>query len=146
MPERDYILRMIEQFGAALMGLRQLIAGGASADTIRRDLDAAARLGGIDIEMARLASEDTLAALITAGGEVNPSRCWMTAELLFLDGLEAQTAGRDDSARVSYKKALLLYSLLRPEGVFLVGWPEAGERTREIEANLRALDSGPAAA
>jgi SAM-dependent methyltransferase len=142
MTERDYILRMIEQFGVALARLRRLLAAGASGETVRRELDLAGRQVGIDFDMARLASEDTLAALLTAGGEVNPSRCWMTAELLFLDGLDAEAAGETDAARLSYRKALTLYSLIRPHGVFLVGWPEAAERTEEIRERIRVLDRG----
>lgn len=140
MTERDYILRMIEQFGVALARIRRLVTGGASVETVRRELDLAGRQVGIDFDMARLASEDTLAALLMAGGEVNPSRCWMTAELLYLDGLDAEAAGAADTASASYHKALMLYSLIRPHGVFLVGWPEASERIADITERLQALE------
>jgi hypothetical protein len=137
--QRDYILRMIEQLGAALVQLRKMIFGGASAETVRAEMLATARNGGIDLELARLASPDTLVALISVGKELEPTQCWLTAELLYLDGLEAEVAGDAEATRRSFEKALRLFSLLEPAGAFLVGWPEAGERAEEIRLKLAAM-------
>ena len=133
---------MIEQIGAAMIRLRQLILGGSeSAETIRLEFQSIARSAGIDLEMARLATPDTLLALISVGGEVNPSRAWFTAELLYLDALDADTAGDVERARLSYQKADRLFTLLQPGGGFLVGWPEAGQRVEEVRSRLAALDA-----
>lgn len=139
MQQRDYIMRMIEQLGVALARLRQLITGKASKAEIRAEMTAAARTGGVDLQMARITSLDTLVALLSVGGELNPSRCWLTAELLFLDALEAETAGDVSAAELSYEKALSLFRLLEPAGALLLGWPEARERVEEITATLSHL-------
>ena len=140
MAQRDYILRMIEQIGAAMIRLRQMILGGSeSAETIRLEFQSIARSAGVDLEMARLATPDTLIALISVGGEVNPSRAWFTAELLYLDALDAETSGNFDRGRLSYQKAVRLFALLEPAGGFLVGWPEAGQRVQEVRSRLEAL-------
>jgi hypothetical protein len=76
-------MRMIKQLGVALVRLRQMITGKASKAEIRAEMTAAARTGGVDLPMARLASVDTLLALLSVGGELNPSRCWLTAELFY---------------------------------------------------------------
>ena len=133
---------MIEQIGAAMIRLRQMILGGAAAsETIRLEFQSIARSAGVDLEMARLATPDTLISLISVGGEVNPSRAWFTAELLYLDALDAETSGDTPRARLSYQKALGLFALLEPGGGFLVGWPEAGERMQEVRDKLEALGS-----
>jgi hypothetical protein len=137
-------MRMIEQLGVALARLRQMITRQVSKQEIRAEMHAAARQGGVDLDMARLASLDTLMSLISVGGEVNPSRCWLTAELLLLHGMEAESDGRLDEAEVSYEKALRLFELLEPSGAFIVGWPEARKRALEADAGLnrvRSLDT-----
>jgi hypothetical protein len=58
------------------------------------------------------------------------------AELLYLDGLQARAEGRRDDAADSLAKARLLFGLVEPGGGMLVGFPEAGERVREIEGLL----------
>ena len=67
--QRDYILRLIEQLGGALVALR------------------------------RGFSEDTLHMFVSPTGEVEPARCWLMAELLYLDGLQAKLEERGDDAR-----------------------------------------------
>lgn len=141
MQRRDYILRMIEQFGAALVRIRQMILGGASAEAVHAEMQTTARNAGIDLDMARLASADTIIDLMSTGSELNPSRCWLTAELLLVDALDADAAGDDEGARLSYTKSLRLFSLIEPGGAFLVGWPEAGERVEEVRARLASLDT-----
>jgi hypothetical protein len=91
--------------------------------------------------MARLASPDTLVSLICIGGQINPSRCWLTAELLLLDGMDAESDGRFDEAVVSYEKALRLFELLEPAGALLAGWPEARDRALEVEARLSRIQA-----
>lgn len=88
MVQRDYILRMIEELGAALIALRKAIFGGRAAageveDTLRR----AAGSAGMHIELARAASVEALPAMVAPTGEVEPARCWVLAEALMTDGV-----------------------------------------------------------
>lgn len=139
MPQRDYILRMIEQIGAALAELRRRILGGKTDPAaIRGDLTALAGRSGFDLELLRGLSGDTLHMLVSPTGEVEPARCWLMAELLHLDGLQALAEERTDEARASLEKARLLFSLVEPGGGMLVGLPEAAERVQEID---RVLDA-----
>jgi 3-oxoadipate enol-lactonase len=144
MDRRDYILRIIEQAGQVLIALREIIldrvAGPGEIDDQLRN--AAAR-AGLDLDVARLATPDTLALLVAPNGEVEPARCWLYAESLYLDGLSAELAGQRDHAWESYHKARLLYSMVKPWGGQLVGWPEAAERMAEIDRRLEGLDDGP---
>jgi hypothetical protein len=142
MQRSDYILRMIEQLGQMLIQVRKLIIGGsASAEQVQRDLHGVAAAGNIDLDIARLATPDTLLMLVAPSGEVEPTRCWLYAELLYLDGLEAAADRRADDARLSFDKAVRLFALLEPGGVNLVGWPDAADRILEIHAALESLDA-----
>ena len=139
MAQRDYILRMIEQMGEILIALRNTIVGGtASARIIEEKLEAAASQSGLDLGLARAASPETIQMMVAPMGEVEPGRCWLVAEILYLDGLHAQLDGRSDEADASFRKSLPLYVMLEPRGLFL-GIPEAPERIREIEERLASL-------
>ena len=139
MAQRDYILRMIEQMGEILLALRSMIVGGAaSARIIEEKLEAAASRSGLDLSLARAASPETIEMMVAPTGEVEPGRCWLVAEILYLDALHAQLDGRPAEADASFRKSLPLYALLEPWGLF-VGLPEASERIREIEERLASL-------
>jgi hypothetical protein len=141
MAQRDYILRMIEQMGQILIRLRRMLSGETGGgQEFRQQLDAAAAQFGINPGLLRDATPDTLVMLLSP--TVDPSRCWLGAELLFLEALDAEAAGHADDARVSYEKARLLFRLLEPTGVMLTGWPEAAERIEEIRVRLDTLESG----
>jgi hypothetical protein len=86
--------------------------------------------------LARAATPETIRLLIAPTGDVEPGRCWLLAETLFLDGLQAQLSDQDERALDSFAKAHMLFSLLAPMGAFLVGFPEAAERIREIDERL----------
>lgn len=94
---------------------------------------------GFDLELLRGFSADTLHMLVAPTGEVEPARCWMMAEILYLDGLQAALEERVSAAGASLAKARLLYTLIEPGGGMLMGLPEAGERIEEIDARLAAL-------
>ncbi len=144
MPQRDYILRLIEQLGQALIRVRKMILGEeVAAGRVDDELRLVGRRVGVDLDIARLATPETLGLLVAPTGEPDPGRCWVLAEMLYLDGLEAETRGRAAAARASYDKAVRLFRLVEPGGAFLTGWPEAGERIREIEARVQALTTAP---
>jgi len=141
MGQQDYILRMIEQLGRMLAALRARILGGESdARTVQERLREAGRTGGVDLEIARAMTTDTLVMMLSPAGELEPGRAWLMAELLYLDGLDAHLAGETERADASLQRALVLYRLIGPQTLKLVALPEAGDRIAEIE---RLLDSDP---
>ncbi len=134
MPQRDYILRQIEAMGAALIAIRKMIFGGeAETADVEARLQAVSQQGGMALDLARASSPETIHMLIAPTGEIEPGSCWLLAETLYLDGLHAVEAGEGDRAADSLAKARMLFSLLKPMGAFLVGFPEASERIREID-------------
>jgi hypothetical protein len=76
--------------------------------------------------------------LIAPTGEIEPGRCWLLAETLYLDGIRARLEGDTQQEMDSLGKARMLFSLLAPMGAFLVGFPEADERIREIDGMVEA--------
>lgn len=140
MTQKDYILRQIEVLGAALVSLRKMILGGsAEASVVEARLQEVSEQGGMALGLARAASPDTLHLLVAPTGEIEPGGCWLLAESLYLDGLFATTLQDPDRAADSLAKAKMLFSLLKPMGAFLVGFPEATERLEEIERLARGL-------
>ncbi len=138
MPQRDYVLRLIEQLGSALAALRRRILGREQDPLALRDeLARISGQAGFDMALLRALSADTLHMLVSPTGEVEPARCWLMAELLYLDGLQAWAEERRDEAAQSLAKARLLFGLVEPGGGMLVGFPEAAERVREIEDLLQ---------
>lgn len=140
MQQRDYILRLIEQMGAALVELRNRILGRKTdALRIQEDLSGLAGQAGYDMELLRGFSAETLHMLVSPAGDVEPGRCWLIAELLYLDGLQAQVEERTEDARGTLGKARILFRLIEPAGGMLVGLPEAAERVTDIDVRLEAL-------
>lgn len=135
MQQRDYILRIIEALGAALVRLRKMILGGEDPAEVDRELQAVAERGGVDLELARQVDEDTLLLLMSPGGEPEPARCWLTAELLYLDGLRAELEDEEGQARALFEKALRLYVVIDPR-IPGRGLPEVSGRVAELEEKL----------
>ena len=136
MSQRDWILRVIEQMGVVLAALRAKLLGGAPLDAADRlRLDEVVGRVGLDPALARAASADTLQLMIAPTGEVDPTRSWVLAEALYVEGLDAELAGDPDLARASFRTALLLYRLVEPGSVF-TGLTEATDRIRDIEMRL----------
>jgi hypothetical protein len=110
-----------------------ILGGKASSAEVEEKLQAVSQSGGMALDLARAASPETLHMLIAPTGQVEPGSCWLLAESLYLDGLHAQQTGQEERALDSLAKAKMLFSLLEPMGAFLVGFPEASERIREID-------------
>ena len=141
MPQKDYILRQIELLGAALIQIRKkILAGKADAAEVETRLQEVSQQGGMALDLARASSPETIRMLIAPTGEIEPGACWLLAESLFLDGLHAVQLGDEPRAADSLAKARMLFSLLKPMGAFLVGFPEAAERIREIDALLEPAE------
>lgn len=136
MHQRDYILRLIEQLGAVLAEVRRRIFGGASREEVSDALGEAAGQAGFDLDMLRSFTLDTLHMFAAPTGEVEPARCWLMAELLYLDGLERVLSDDLEVGEASLVKARALYDLVRPAGGTIVGLPEAAGRIEEIDRLL----------
>ncbi|MEE2900556.1 MAG: hypothetical protein VX815_19020 [Gemmatimonadota bacterium] len=91
MHQRDFILRMIEQLEASLVALRNRILGRkVDVHTVNEELSGLAGEAGFDLNLLRGFSIETLYMLVSPTGEVEPARCWLMAELLYLDELLEQ--------------------------------------------------------
>jgi len=134
MPQRDYILRMIEQMGAVLAEVRRKLLGGQPSEETLRELADVAAQGGLDLDLARGFDLETLMMLVAPTGEIEPSRGWLMAEILYLDGLDATLTDRP--ARESLLKARALFEMMRPHPALFVGIAEADERIAEIDVLL----------
>lgn len=144
MPQRDYILRLIEQMGAALVALRNKILGRqVDPETVHQELTSLAGQSGFDLDLLRGFTADTLHMLVAPTGEVEPARCWLMAELIYMDGLQAEVEERFDHAADALEKARLLYTLIGPGGGLLVGLPEAGDRIADVDARLASFPELP---
>jgi hypothetical protein len=140
MDRRDYILRMIEQLGQALAALRRrILARGVDDAEVRESLSKIARDGGLDFELARAMTADTLLMMVAPGGEVDPSRCWLLAELFDLEGTDADLADDPEAARSAWERAGFLYGMLQPVPGNPIGITEARERVASIERKLETL-------
>lgn len=137
MAQRDYILRLIVELGAVLVELRRrILAREVVSGDAEDELGAVADRAGFDVGMLRSFSMDSLHLFAAPRGEVDPTRCWLMAEILYLDGLQATIEEQTADARTSLEKARVLYSLIAPGGGMLVGFDEAADRTEEIDRLL----------
>jgi len=142
--QRDFILREIERIGVFLAGVRARILGRkASLAEVRRDLFGAAARLGVDLDIAQKVSAETLVMMLTAGGAIEPTRCWVLAESLYLEGLQAVAAVPPGEGDDLLLRARMLFELLDRGNIRLAGVTEAGARIEEIDALLRG---GPQAA
>ncbi|NJD11499.1 MAG: hypothetical protein FIB01_14050 [Gemmatimonadetes bacterium] len=144
MEQRDFILREIERIGVLLAAVRRRIVGKqTSHQEVRQDLLGAAARLGVDLDTAQQVSAETLAMMLTAGGSLEPTRCWFLAESLYLEGLAALPAATTDQGEDLLLRARMLFELLDRGNIRLAGVTEARERIEEIDTLLRG---GPQAA
>ena len=97
------------------------------------ELAAVADKVGIDIVVLRSLAGESLHLFAAPSGEVDPTRCWLMGEILFLDGLQANIEERWEDATASLEKARYLFTLIAPGGGMLIGFDEAAERIAEID-------------
>jgi hypothetical protein len=125
---------MIEQLGVAFAAIRKRILQREKSGEVREALARTAGQAGFDIDLLKQFDLETLRLFAMPTGEVEPTRCWLMAEILYLDGLEATLSA--GAAAESLLKARALFDLVRPAGGLLVGWPEATARIAEIDRLL----------
>ncbi len=131
--------------GAVLReALRRILGGSATEQEVHDAIDRAGANVGIDARLALLATPETLELMVAPTGEVDATRCWVLAESLFVAGVHAEAAADPDRAVAYLLKARRLYSLLDPSLV-ASGFPEAGERSTDIDRRLSRLDPDSAA-
>ena len=144
--QRDYVLRLIEQAAAVLRAMIARIGGEApDLPATRRELRRALQLGGLDLDLLRVADGATVLQLVRPGADTEPARVWLAAETLFLEGLAAERAGDAAKAIAGLAKAQLLFRLVEPTAALPTGFPEVAERLAEIAEHLDALTDLPRA-
>jgi hypothetical protein len=132
---RDYILRLIERFGRMLIAIRNRI--------LRREIDTAdvvaelrdiAQQAGLDLALARQLDPATLAFWLAPTDDVDEPKLWLMAELLYLEGLQARSAGGE--WRSDFARALTIFGRLpadwRPDDDLA----PAGQRVVELQQLL----------
>jgi hypothetical protein len=116
MYQRDYILRLIERFGKALVALRNaILKREADRPLMRSELADIARQAGLDLDVARRLDPATLLMWLSPpGAALDPPRLWLMAELLYLEGLES-TGLEEPAGRADFERALAILQQLPQE-------------------------------
>ena len=132
----DYIIRLIERFGALLRSLRDRILRREMAHlSARAEIAEIARHAGLDLEVARTLPPDLLMMWLAPTGEADPAKLWLMAELLYLEALEARASG-GDGWRADFDRASSLLVRLEASWRPGDGFSSAGERLREMRTML----------
>jgi hypothetical protein len=114
MPERrDYLLRMIEQVSRVLARVRDKIARGENA-AARDELRGVVRQAGLELDMVKRMSPETLLGMLTMGSTPDPARCLLVAEVLAAEADRAAAANEGDDVVRLRAKAVELYRAARP--------------------------------
>lgn len=139
MYRRDFILRLIERFGRALIALRnRILKREAEAAPVHADIHGIASEAGLDLDLARRLDPRTLVMWLAPTGEVDEAKFWLLGELLYLEGLAAQGQGEADGGGGDMARALAVFSKLP------AGWrpasdlASAGERCQELAERLES--------
>jgi hypothetical protein len=132
--QSDYLLRLIETVGEMLIRLRKMLLGQeiGAAEAYPQIYEAAEK-AGLDLDFICSVHDETLVMLMSPTGEVEPGRCWITAELLMVDGVRCREEGDLMGALARFNRSLLLYRLIDPDAVLARGFPEVRERIEEVE-------------
>lgn len=136
MYRHDYILKLIERFGAALVSLRNKILRRAHDErAVSVEIHEIAQQAGLDIDVARSLAPELLLMWLAPTGQVDPAKLWLLAELLYLEGLQAKASGEAEW-RGDLERAVSLLDTIpvdwRPGDTFTA----AGERAEEIRSLL----------
>lgn len=132
----DYIIRLIERFGAVLRSLRDRILRREREELgARAELGEIARHAGLDLTVARSLTPEVLLMWLAPTGEVDPAKLWLMAELLYLEGLEARTLGQH-GWDADLDRASFLLRQLDPGWRPGEGFASAGERLAELQPML----------
>lgn len=132
MPQRDYILRMIEQMAMIVAELRRRVLGGDRSGA-EGEMRALATQAGFDLSLVDVLDADAILSLLSPGGNPDATRVWLAAELVYLQGLADFQMGNTRTARDAFAKARRLFGALDMGelGPSLV--EEAADRIRELD-------------
>ena len=105
--QRDYLLRMIEQFGAFVSALRNSRET-QSWEAFDEDLEEGyGRFAGVSPSLVHAIAEDDLVTMLRARGGIDLDRWWGLAELLREEGLALEARGMPSSG--AFLKSLRIY-------------------------------------
>lgn len=142
MYRQDYILRLIEQFGKALVLLRnRLLRRETDRQKVTAEVGEMARQAGLDLSVARSLDTASLLMWLAPAGLVDQARLWLMAELLYLEGL-ANLDAAPDAARADLSRALAILERMEP------GWrpndelPAVSDLAGEIRSTLDQASPG----
>jgi hypothetical protein len=139
--QRDYVLRLIEQLAQVLIVLRNRILGHESEPSqLHEEIRSIASRVGLDLQVVRAVDPTVLRLLMSRAGTLDPGRCWLMAELLFLEALQAREAGDAAQATRDLDRALLLHGWNEPEWQPFPELPPVSERIDELHALRAELD------
>jgi Family of unknown function (DUF6483) len=108
MSQRDYILRIAEEFGRALAQVlynRQIKDYAAAHKLID---DQCKQVFGMGIGFMRSVPEETLLSMLTSFDTLNTEKCWLLAILLRAEGDTYQDQGNASESYYSYIRSLNL--------------------------------------
>jgi hypothetical protein len=132
----DYIIRLIERFGAVLRSLRDRILRREREDlSARAEIAEIAQHAGLDLGVARTLPPEMLMMWLAPTGEADPAKLWLMAELLYLEALETRTSG-GEGWRADLERAATLLVRLDPSWRPGDGFAIAEERLAEIRTLL----------
>jgi hypothetical protein len=110
--------------------------GVGEVETIRTELDALAERVGVDLELARQLTPESLELLVAPEGSTDPLRTWLVAELFYVSGRVAEQAGEAAVAMESDRRALRLYRRVDRERLPDANLPDPGSRSAELSERL----------
>lgn len=106
--QKDYILRMVEQFARVLARVMGLQASNQEAEALYGIEQAYDQFTGLNAELIRSQSSKNLIAMLSAGGELDADRCAMLAGLLKAEGGVHAAEKETTKSHHSYLKSLEL--------------------------------------
>lgn len=127
-------IQAAEQLMRLWSGARGQVAG--EVETIRTELIALAERVGVDLELARRLTPESLELLVAPEGSTDPLRTWLVAELFYVDARMAERVGEAAAAEESDQRALRLYQLVDPDRLPDVSLPDPVSRAAELSERL----------
>jgi len=109
MSQRDYILRIAEEFGRAVAQVvyqKQIKDYTAGQNLIDEQCK---QLLGVGIGFVHSIPEETLLSMLTSFGTLNTEKCWLLASLLKAEGDIYLDQGNSDNSYYSYLQSLNLF-------------------------------------
>jgi len=135
MSQRDYILRIAEEFGRAVAQVvyqKQIKDYTAGQNLIDEQCK---QLLGVGIGFVHSIPEETLLSMLTSFGTLNTEKCWLLASLLKAEGDIYLDQGNSDNSYYSYLQSLNLF----PEVLLLDATISGTDFVPELEGLLYKL-------